>query len=684
MFRVKNLLKPSNMHRILSIYMAASLALASLARSSPPSEGASNPRALSMSQLERRLRDIDAELEHLASYSLRSGVGSNGYRSEAHPTEAHTEWVQVDLKSEVQIDEIILVPTLVRDSKRGFQSEGFPINFRILAGTSGNEPGRVIASFTQDDKLLPRVAPLVIPCTNVRASWIRIEADRLSPRGIDEQFSFQLSELLVYSGSKNGALRQPVSSSERLHADSGPWANSYLTDGAVPYLMNASTGEKSIAYLSTILDKQQPALTFDLGRIHSLSQINMHAIEQSDTIPPSFFGDYGIPSRFKVEGAIEPDFSDSKLLFEALCDSIYSIAPIMMWNFQKTSCRYVRLRIIQPPKNRTAETGNPTTLRIGFAELELLENGINVARDRPVSVSSVREFVDRPASKLTDGLNYYGNILPFRDWLHQLARRHTLENERPVIEAALSSSYQRQKRNLRRTGWLATLLAAGILFTVLIDRIFRMRHVARIKERFAADLHDELGANIHSIGMLSDLAQDAESQEEWKTMHERIWALSQRTGTAIRHCANMLEAEGLYFGLVEDMHRVAKRITSNFEHKISIEGEPAIQQLNPRTRVDLFLFYKECLVNICRHAGATRITTLLTADRKELLLSISDNGQGVSTVPTSLKRRAKLMKAYVQVQNPPEGGTRITLKLVPRKRILRPKPQKDPNAGKYI
>jgi signal transduction histidine kinase len=637
----------------------------------------------SISSLEQRLAEIDSELDDLASYSLRSGAGSNGYRSLAHSTDDQLEWVQVDLGSEIQVDEIILVPTLIRDSKLGFQSEGFPIEFRILAGTTSNQQGSVIASFTQDDELLPRIAPLLIPCSNVRASWIRIEANRLSPRGIDEQFTFQLAELLVYSGSKNCALRQPVTHPEHIR-DSGPWDRSYLTDGSVPYLMNAATGEKSIAYLCDVMDGEQPTLTIDLGRVHSLSQINIHAIDQSDTIPQSFFGDYGIPQHFTVESALQPDFSDSKLLLEVHCDSIYSIAPIMMWNIPTTPCRYVRLRALKPHAYDAGKKNYSLHSRIGFAEIELLENGNNVANGKTVIGTSLTEFVDRPSSKLADGRNYFGNILSFRDWLHQLARRHTLEKERPVVETTLNARYQHQKRIIRRTGWLAALLAVGIAFTVLIDRMFRMRHVARIKERFAADLHDELGANIHSIGMLSDLAQDAESQEEWKTMHERIWEISQRTGTAIRHCTNMLEAEGLYFGLVEDIHRIAKRITSNFEHEIIIEGEPWIQQLSPRTRVDLFLFYKECLINICRHAGASRITTHLAADQRGLLLTISDDGHGISSVPSSLQRRAKLMKAQVRVENPPEGGTLIALKLPVRKRILRPRPQQDPNIGKLI
>ena len=46
----------------------------------------------SLSQLEARASAIDTELDELAHYSLRSGVGSIGYRSDVHLEAEHTEW----------------------------------------------------------------------------------------------------------------------------------------------------------------------------------------------------------------------------------------------------------------------------------------------------------------------------------------------------------------------------------------------------------------------------------------------------------------------------------------------------------------------------------------------------------------------------------------------------------------
>ena len=120
------------------------------------------------------------------------------------------------------------------------------------------------------------------------------------------------------------------------------------------------------------------------------------------------------------------------------------------------------------------------------------------------------------------------------------------------------------------------------------------------------------------------------------------------------------------------MQRASMRITANLEHEISIEGEVYLGQLKPRTRVDLFLFYKECLVNISRHSGATQFSTRLTAGPRDIHLIVSDNGRGISEtqgngIPSSLKRRARLLGANVNVARPASGGTSIELHLRTRR-----------------
>ena len=82
---------------------------------------------LSLTKLEQRAADIESELARLAHFTPRGGIGTIGYRSQDFNTPDHREWVQVDLAQKTAIDEIILVPCLVRTPLGGYKADKFPV-----------------------------------------------------------------------------------------------------------------------------------------------------------------------------------------------------------------------------------------------------------------------------------------------------------------------------------------------------------------------------------------------------------------------------------------------------------------------------------------------------------------------------------------------------------------------------
>lgn len=624
-------------------------------------------RDLSLSQLEQRLSDIDVELKQLASYSLRTGIGAVGFRTNTYDDSAHTEWIRIDWGKDLPIDEVVVIPAIWRDTRTGFHEDGFPVEFHIIAGKVDDPVGSVVASFGEQDALMPRIAPVLIPCPDTTASWIRLEATKLSPRAWDGKFILQLSEIMVFSGEENVALLQPVSSSSP-DLVSGARSRHCLVDGFLPYLMNAYQGDQSVAYVSAPLEGNENFMTMDLGAVFSLNRIHLHSVDLGDTVPQSTPVGFGMPTKLIVVGSETPDFSDAIQLITYAYDSVFETGPIIMRRFPQTAARYVRLIAVEPYIH------DDNYERVGFAEIEIFSKGQNVAIGKPVLAHFGPSDPIRSLSALTDGLNLYGKILPIRTWMWELSQRHDLESERPVVVAELNRRYLRQKATLRWTSGLVVLLALAIVITILIDRILRLRHVANIRHRFAADLHDEVGADLHTIGLLSDLAEKARNDpEELSMLHARIRRVTNRTGRAVRNCSNMLESDELYGkSMREDMERASQRIVVDFKHDISIEGEEFIEKLKQRTRVDLFLFFQECLINISRHSGADVFLTQLKADRKQVLMTIQDNGKGLpdpgnNSVPNSLRRRAKLLGASVTADVPAGGGIRFRLRLKTRK-----------------
>lgn len=614
---------------------------------------------MSLPELEVEAVSIQTELGELANYTLRGSVGSVGYRSSSYASAHRKLLLEVDLETEEVIDQVVLVPSLWRDTQVGVRSEGFPIAFRVIVGTE--DESQEVASYSVEDQLLPRIAPLVVSFSPRTASWVRIEVTEMSLLISKEKHVFQLSEIFVFSGAENVALQKKVLaqfSSKREQVSS-------LTDGFTPYLMDAAGGSLSKTRVMSIAEiPPLPTLTLDLGKEYPINQINLHAAHTSLSIPMKTLGTYSMPSYVRISGAKDAEFSDEVFLCKYDQRSPFNTGPVIMRRFDEKVCRYIKLTIVesQPVASFMGETR-----AIAFSEIEVLSRGGTVSFGAEVVASENLRYWEQAVELMTDGLNYYGEILPTRVWLEQLARRHDLEAIQPVISAELTLRYERQKTYLLSAIWVAVALAVGIAFTFMIVRYRHLRELAAFKERFAADLHDELGANLHTIGMLSDLADASkESPEEMSGYLERIRTMTERSGHAVQYVTTLNESSELFSELKTDMRRTSERILTQLEHDFLVEGEEYLSRLKPRTSVDLFLFYKECLVNTCRHSNATQLKTRLVATPREVCLRIEDNGKGIeqsSGVPKSLRRRARLLKAKLNVESSAEGGTAICLKL---------------------
>jgi signal transduction histidine kinase len=123
-----------------------------------------------------------------------------------------------------------------------------------------------------------------------------------------------------------------------------------------------------------------------------------------------------------------------------------------------------------------------------------------------------------------------------------------------------------------------------------------------------------------------------------------------------------------YNSPVNDLRHASGRILADLDYEIEFEGQEKLRRLSPRKRIDLLLFHQESLINIIRHSGATRVHIRLAAVEGEIIFTVSDNGRGLDgQVPASLKRRARLLGAEVEVGPAGATGARIVLRLKNRR-----------------
>lgn len=619
----------------------------------------------SIEALETRISEVEAELNHLAKFTIRGGVGAVGYRSRTRSDAVHPrEWVQITLPSASMVDRIVLIPCLWRNQNGQLTADSFPLDFKIIGGTENDTEGVLLAERNnRRHHYLPRIAPLTIKIAPTRLSWVRIQAEALSPRIWDNNLCLQLSEALIFEGHNNVALNAQVSASSSEENTYGARRMSYLVDGYTPYIMNAASGEQSLAFVTgneTDIP-ETPMILLDLEQQYTITQINLHSTEVSDSVPQTEPNDFGIPRKLHITGSNLADHSDAQRLTEYEMHTIYDTGPIIMLPTKLETYRYLRLNIDEPYRDGF---GDQSYSRIGFAEIEVISGGVNVAKNKTARPNFSVDNAARFRNALTDGYNYYGNILPLRDWLEQLSRRHELENELPRLRDEVKLRYVLQQKNFQGLVWFAAILVVAIVILFLIQRINRQRAIFDTRKQIAADLHDELGANLHALALLSEITSKTKDQpKRLDTLLERIRALTQRTVLAVHHCTNLIESRELYEDVEAHIRRTSKRMLADLKHEIHVEGEEFLQQLSARKRIDLCLFHKECLANIIRHSGATKAQTTLIAMPKYVSLDIKDNGHGIPNehLPQSIKRRSRLLGATVKLSTNSEEGTRITL-----------------------
>ena len=619
--------------------------------------------SLSLKQLEDRLRGIDDQLAQLPKLRMRGGVGSIGYESQLHATAHQREWVQVDLAEPTRIDQIIVVPTIGHDSEHGYSAYSFPICFQIIAGTGKDSEGTVIASFDETNALNPRQAPLAVSC-NTTASWVRLKVSVMSKRKYDDLFNVQFSELLVFDDTENVALNKKVSSSSVGKQEGLSRSKQYLTDGFMPYRMDSGNGNKANSFRYHGKSSDQPWIDIDLGAAYPLDRIHLHAENMGNLAPAPVPEGFGFPDHFIIEGANEADFSDKVKLLEFRKQSIYDIGPVLMRALPNSVHRYVRLKVLE------ANQPGRFPHRVRFAEIEVFSKGKNVALGKPAEAGPLSAYTNND-QLLTDGSNAYGRIPPLRQWLEQLALGHELKRQRPALATELARRYDRQQAKLRYLAWIVALLATGLIITYLGGRLLRNRQLNRYRQRTAADLHDELSADLHTIGLLSDLSKQAlHTPERLPALLDRIRLYSDRSAVSTRAVIYTLEAESANSDLAVTMERATGKLLADIDYQFSVVGEEQTPRFSPQQMTDILLFHKECLINILRHAHASQVRIELQLTHRGLTLTIADNGEGLKdkseTVPRSIRRRARLLNARVRVSQATTRGTCIVLKVSSR------------------
>jgi signal transduction histidine kinase len=224
-----------------------------------------------------------------------------------------------------------------------------------------------------------------------------------------------------------------------------------------------------------------------------------------------------------------------------------------------------------------------------------------------------------------------------------------------------------------RRWWFLT--AAGLLVALTIQQLYRRRvarllEIANVRTRIATDLHDDIGANLTRIALLSEVAKGADdtgplssiariARESVSSMSDIVWAINpQRESIA---------------DLIRRMRQHAEEVLTSQGIALNFYAShvPGSLRLGMDVRRDLLLMFKEVINNAARHARCSAVTVDLRVKPSHVVMTIADDGVGFDPSAASdghgldsLRRRAGRLQGTLEVSSAP-GGTTLIL-TVPR------------------
>ncbi|MEO0558693.1 MAG: ATP-binding protein [Bacteroidota bacterium] len=211
----------------------------------------------------------------------------------------------------------------------------------------------------------------------------------------------------------------------------------------------------------------------------------------------------------------------------------------------------------------------------------------------------------------------------------------------------------------------------------------RERELDHTRLRIAGDLHDDIGASLSSMAVMSDLVLRNETLSE--SDRRRLGRLSTSARDLVDHLRDIVWAIDPQADRVQDLvvrlRDTADALLPGVRCGVRAP-EDATLSLDMDTRRHLMLVGKEALHNIARHARATEVRIELALDADTLSLSIVDNGQGFDPGQAagghglkSLAERARQLNGTLEVTSAPGEGTQVTVR-APRSALT----QNDANA----
>lgn len=222
-------------------------------------------------------------------------------------------------------------------------------------------------------------------------------------------------------------------------------------------------------------------------------------------------------------------------------------------------------------------------------------------------------------------------------------------------------------------GWFVALVvliggAAGLGYHRA--RLRRAVALEQVRRRIAMDVHDDLGAGLAQVAILSEVARQGDPDADRDRALDTIADLARRMRSSVGDIVWAIDARHDRLGdLVARVRELATGALEAHGVAVRVTSDPDARHLalQPDFRRQVWLFCAEAITNILRHAHATDVSIEFVARPRELVIVVADDGVGLHPVAQgddgdglgTLRQRTDGMGGRLEVTTGPGAGVRL-------------------------
>jgi ligand-binding sensor domain-containing protein/signal transduction histidine kinase len=240
-----------------------------------------------------------------------------------------------------------------------------------------------------------------------------------------------------------------------------------------------------------------------------------------------------------------------------------------------------------------------------------------------------------------------------------------------------------------RAWWFVTAAAAGVLGAMIaivhylstqklqrqLEGLRQQEALERERSRIARDIHDQLGASLTQVALLSELIEsDKESADEVEAHARQITQTARDTTRVLDEIVwTVNPSNDTLDGLITYVchHAQEYLAVAGLRYRLEAPEKLPDAPISPEVRHNVFLASKEALTNVVRHAQASAVWIRLRMQPPAFILEIEDNGRGVAGLDAkaaslrnglgNMRKRMQDIGGSFTIGPAPGGGTLVRL-----------------------